>query len=219
MTSTARCEAQVGMEGSEGVERLWPARKCLSRWLLDAHSTSSADQFRVILAVVRIMTSKSSPYVGDEEEKEEEEAVCDVASASISVKSISSELDRQRACYSEETGDRASRFGSIVTELATEDWDRERPTTSLSARFNCEPHECRHRSASAAGGPAPQGADAWLPSSVNRAKQERYCFTVKRSQWSQPAPSRADCACCAPRHTTQSSWEFLGVMYLSHGHS
>ncbi len=84
------------------------------------------------------MTSRSTPYAGDKEE-----AVCDIVSASTPVMSISSELDRPSnmlSTGSEETGDRASRFGSGATELETEDWDRERPVPSSSARFNCEPH-------------------------------------------------------------------------------
>ncbi len=112
------------------------------------------------------MTSKSSPYAGDEEE-----AVCDVASTSTPVTSISSELERPSnmlSAGSKETGDWASRFGWRATELATEGWDRERPVPRSSARSNCEPHECRRRSASAGAGPAPRGADAWLPSSVNK---------------------------------------------------
>ncbi len=74
------------------------------------------------------MTSRSSPYAGDEEE-----AVSDIASASTPVTSISSELDRPSNML------RASRFGSGATELETEDWDRERPIPSSSARSNCEP--------------------------------------------------------------------------------
>ncbi len=86
-------------------------------------------------------------------------------------------------------------------DLAGEDRDRGLPVSHPSAKSICEPHECSHRSASAEAGPAPRGALAKTPSS-KRAFRERSVCIGSRSQCGQPASSKANSACFAPKQTT-----------------
>ncbi len=145
------------------------------------------------LATARVTTSNNSSYCGDR-----------VGKKPVLSTSSSSEGDRWNtgpALWGEETAERASEPRERAVDLAGEDRDRGLPVSNPSAKSNCEPHECSHRSASAEAGPAPWGALAKTPS-LKRVLRERSVWIGSRSQCGQPAYSKADSACFAPKQTT-----------------
>ncbi len=66
-------------------------------------------------------------------------------------------------------------------DLEAVDGDRDSPVSISCSRSNCEPHECRRRSASAAAGPEPRGSLVKIPS-TNKDFRERSVRSGKRSQ-------------------------------------
>ncbi len=136
------------------------------------------------LATTRVTTSNNSSYCGDR-----------VGEKPVLSTSSSSEGDRWNtgpALWGEETAARASEPRERAVDLAGEDRDRGLAVSNPSAKSNCEPHECSHRSASAEAGPAPWGALAKTPSS-KRALRERSVWIGSRSQCGQPASAQTVC--------------------------
>ncbi len=119
------------------------------------------------LATARVTTSNNSSYCGDR-----------VGEKPVLSTSSSSEGDRWNtgpALWGEETAEQASETREWAVHLAGEDRDRGLPVSNPSAKSNCEPHECSHRSASAEAGPAPWGALAKTPS-LKRVLRERSVY-------------------------------------------
>ncbi len=97
-------------------------------------------------------------------------------------------------------------------DLEAVDGDRDLPVSISCSRSNCEPHECRRRSALAATGPEPRGSLVKIPS-TNKDFRERSVRSGKRSQWGQSAPSlNAAAACPAPKQATHCSCVSPAVM-------
>ncbi len=88
-------------------------------------------------------------------------------------------------------------FPGAELDLEAVDGDRDSPVSISCSRSNCEPHECRRRSASTAAGPEPRGSLVKIPS-TNKDFRERSVRSGKRSQPCAPLPSKPRTARVSP---------------------
>ncbi len=180
------------------------ARKKRSSSLLPRDSVCcSAGQSILSLSTARVTTSSSSSYCRDWG-----------GSSTLSISSSSKEdwssvepVPREEAAFLS-----LRALPERALDLEAVDGDRDSPVSISCSRSNCEPHECRRRSASAAAGPEPRGSLVKIPS-TNKDFRERSVRSGKRSQWGQSAPSlNAAAACPAPKQATHCSCVSPAVM-------
>ncbi len=180
------------------------ARKKRSSSLLPRDSVCcSAGQSILSSSTARVTTSSSSSYCRDW--------------GGSSTLSISSSLKEDWSSVEPVPREEAA-FLSLralperALDLEAVDGDRDSPVSISCSRSNCEPHECRRRSASAAAGPEPRGSLVKIPS-TNKDFRERSVRSGKRSQWGQSAPSlNAAAACPAPKQAAHCSCVSPAVM-------